>query len=331
MTSNILLDVLSSGTWGTVGPRMFEAGNLLAGYLNMKYALITHSRTSALEVLLRAMEITYGDKVITASYSDPMDSLTAAAVGAEPVFADIDYNTGTISPDSVEARIKSEVNVKAVIADIIGGNPCDAAELARICKENDILFILNAGDGVGTMLNGIEICSYADAVVYDLSVGGLLDIGKGGAVVTNGQNCYYSSYSYHTCGRSIGGDTTALEFDKIIGGDFRVTEWHACLLREALEKAGETLRVRAEKVKETDRQNQIDIIDGGISSRSYVILKDRAGDCGTQDCAVYKVMHRQPFFESGYFRKLTGRTYGYDDKGLENSIKAGNNYRWRKV
>jgi len=183
---------------------MMEAGSVLAEYLNMKYALITYSKTSALEVLLRSLEITCGDKVAVASYSDPIDSLTAAAVGAEPVFVD--------NFDDVN-------DVKAVISD----KPVDL-------KNKDIILIINAGSDLKLD------CSNARAVVYDLDP----YIGKGGAVVTNDQDCYYSAYSYHTCGRSIGGGSTTLQFDKIIGGDFRITEWHACLLKESLENAPES-------------------------------------------------------------------------------------------
>ena len=212
MSSKILIDVLETGVWGTVGPQMKEAGNILAEYLNMKYALITHSKTGALEALLRAYEITYGDKVIVASYSDPMDSLTVAAIGATPVFVD------AISPETVS-------NAKAIIID----GPCDG-KLAKTLKEKNILCIVNAGADLK-----MKICSCADAVVYDLSP----YIGKGGAIVTNDKICYFGVFAYHTCGRSVEADSTALEYDKIIGGDFRITEWHACLLKEALTKTYE--------------------------------------------------------------------------------------------
>jgi len=200
MSTKILLDVLSSGTWGTVGPHMMEAGTVLAEHLNMKHALITHSKTMALETLLRALEITCGDKVAVASYSDPIDSLTVAAVGAEPVFFD---------------NIDEVNNVKAVISD----GPINLAN-------KDVILILNAGSDLKLDY------SNAHAVVYDLDP----YIGKGGAVVTNDWDCYCGAYAYHTCGRIIGGSSTTLQFDKIIGGDFRITEWHACLLKDALEK-----------------------------------------------------------------------------------------------
>ena len=342
---SLLTDVLN-GAWGTIGPKSLSSAELIARRVSGTHGIFTHSASTALEAQLRSLEITYGDRVITASYGNPMNAMVTAAAGATPVFADIDADTATLSPASVKSAITGRT--KAVIADAPGGNPCDAKTLAAICAEKGIKLIINLGDGYNTVLEGKPLAQYAYGAVLDLSDGCALSAGEGGILVNNTREAYAAAFAYHNCGRTPGEGST-LKMDDIIGGDMRIAEWQAAVAEAAMDELDGILAGRKKKAQAAlkelacDWLTPLSVIDGGISSYGSVIFKyNKAKGGGRQIDAVVKelckkgynacrpwvAMHRQPVFTTPYFQKVTGRVAGYSEDGLKQSIIAEENLVW---
>jgi len=342
----LLKDVLDSGVWGTIGPKSELAARLIARRVSGQYGLLVHSASAALEVQLRSLEIAYGDEVIIASYSNPINAMAVANVGGTPAFADIDPDTATIATDSVKAALSAKT--KGVIADAIGGNPCDMKGIAALCNKNGVKLILNLGDGYNTALDGKPLAQYAYSTVVDLSDGHALSAGEGAALIHNDNAAYMAGFAFHNCGRYPGaGDT--LDMDTILGGDYRIAEWQSAMAAAGLDELDAVLLHRKEKAKTTweavssDWLTPLPIIPGGVSSFHSVIFKyhkEKNGELpidgaiealrsrGYNACRPWQAMHRQPVFASGYFKKMTGHVNGYSDKGLEHSIAAGETLIW---
>ena len=342
----LLKDVLDSGVWGTIGPKSESAAKLIAGRVSARYGLLMHSASAALEVQLRSMEIVYGDEVIVASYSDPMDAMVVANVGATPVFADIDPDTATLSAASVKGLLSGKT--KAVIADTIGGNPCDMKELADLCNKNGVKVILNLGDSYNTSLDGKPLIQFAYAAVLDISDGQALSAGEGGVLVHNDESAYMAGFAFHNCGRHPGtGDN--LDMDTILGGDYRIAEWQAAIAQagfDELDTVQDNRRNKAKAVQEelaSDKLTPLTIISEGVSSFHSVIFRyhkeenrnipidtvtEELQSRGYNACRPWRAMHRQPVFSSAYFKKVTGHIDGYNNKGLEHSIGAEETLIW---
>jgi dTDP-4-amino-4,6-dideoxygalactose transaminase len=99
-------DVLRSG-WITTGVQnqRFEAE--LSAYFGGRPVKTFNSGTVTMEVALRIAGIGPGDEVITTPMSWVATSNVILAVGASPVFVDIDPRTRNIDLDLVEAAITS--------------------------------------------------------------------------------------------------------------------------------------------------------------------------------------------------------------------------------
>ena len=319
-----LTNVLYHGAWGTVGPEFFEAGKVIAEYTKSAYGLVTFSASAALETVLRGFTIAYGDEVIVAAWSDPLDAMVTAAVGATPVFADVCPETLTLTSDSVAPRVTERT--RAVIADLPAGNPCDAKALAAFCRERGLRLILNLNDAWGTAFDGVPIHRYADAAVINMADGTVLDVGLAGAVITDDRKNYDLFYAYHNCGRPVGEGCT-LTTDDIIGGDLRVAEWQASLIKDRLARLDERIAAARERRAAVlprlgDGFIPVKTADNGISSCTGTLVRfdpEKTGfdltkavealkANGLTAVPYYPAMHTQPFWETDYYEKLTGKS-----------------------
>ena len=226
------LTSVADGIWGTIGPCFVNACRRMESYSGAKHALLVHSAQAALEAILRAKNIGFGDQVIVARWSDPVDSMTAAALGAVPVFADVPQCAPLLTPTAVSACVTEKT--RCVIADV-PTDPAGIAELSRFCKEKELCLVLNLGDIWDLTLEGLPIHSYGCAAFVDMSQGCAVDLGLAGAVLSDNTPDFRLIYARHDCGRDPG-DGASLTFDDILGGDLRIAEWQASLLPGKLEE-----------------------------------------------------------------------------------------------
>lgn len=298
-----VLTAVLPNAWGTVGPRFEEAGPAIAKCVGTAYGLMVFSASAALETILRGWGIGFGDEVVVAAWSDPVDSMTAAAVGATPVFADICSRTLTLTAETAACRITEKT--RAVIADLPGGNPCDAKGLRKLCRERGLKLILNLDDGWTAKQDGELLVRYADAAFVNFSKGKVIDLGLAAAVVTDDVENHKLFYAYHNCGRPWGVVESTLSFDAIMGGDLRVAEWQASLLPGRLEKLPQIdalCKKQAAGIREALPEGvlPVEMAAGGEAACRGVLVMGEAGE------PLYPAMHLQPFFKSQYFEKLTG-------------------------
>jgi len=152
-----------------------------------KYAVSVASATDALHFALLAHNIGPGDEVLVTDFSWISSSAVASLVGATPVFCDIDLNSYHMSLDSIK-RMYSD-KVKAIIYPHLFGNMTDTSEIELFCKENDILFIEDAAQSLGSSLNGISAGTIGDCSVYSFNSNKVIaGINGGGVVLTDNED-----------------------------------------------------------------------------------------------------------------------------------------------
>jgi dTDP-4-amino-4,6-dideoxygalactose transaminase len=222
--------------------------------------------------------------------------------------------------------------------------------LAAVCEKHGIKLILNLGDSYGVMLNGKPLAEYAWGAAFDLTDGCLVSAGEGGAFVYSEWEAYAPCHARHNCGRALGEGAT-LQMGAILGSNTRITEWQAGMAGHDLRRLDGLMSERKAKARAvTESLNHpwlapLQVIDGGVPALGAIICRydktknsgksiDEAAEAlrqkGFDARRPWKAMHRQPVFASAYFRKATGRTGGYGDAGLENSIEAEETLIWIK-
>ncbi|MEW6418370.1 MAG: aminotransferase class I/II-fold pyridoxal phosphate-dependent enzyme [Nitrospirota bacterium] len=159
-----------------------------------EYAIALTNATSALFVSLIASGIGKGDEVILPSYTWPQTLTPVILTGATPVFADIDSDTVTISPKSVEKLITRKT--RAVIAVHLYGIPADVLQLDKIARDNGCILIYDSAQGFGAHFNNKPIGAYGNYVAYSLGRSKLFSVGEGGVLICRNRKLYERAIAF---------------------------------------------------------------------------------------------------------------------------------------
>jgi dTDP-4-amino-4,6-dideoxygalactose transaminase len=83
---------------GKLGKQFEQA---YADHVGQPYGLALSNGTVSLELALRVLGVKAGDEVIVASRSYVASASCVMMIGAKPIFADVDINSGNISPETI--------------------------------------------------------------------------------------------------------------------------------------------------------------------------------------------------------------------------------------
>lgn len=180
--SEAVLEVLSSGRY-IGGPFVEGLEQKLAAYTNVSECIACNSGTDALYLALRAYNIGAGDEVITTPFTFVATCETISAVGAKPVFVDID---ATYNLDLQQVAAAVTPNTKAIIPVHLFGQPVDMTALMELASAKDLLVIEDCAQSTGAMWNQQKVGSIGHIGCFSFyptkNLGGC---GDGGAITTS--------------------------------------------------------------------------------------------------------------------------------------------------
>ncbi len=136
-----LSEILYSG-YISEGEAVYKFENELSRLIGNPYCLSLNSGTAALHISLILIGVNSNDEVISTALTAEPTNTTIALTGAKVVFADIDLNTGLISPESIEKRITSKT--KAIMIVHYAGMVCDMDKINSISRKYNIPVIEDA-------------------------------------------------------------------------------------------------------------------------------------------------------------------------------------------
>ncbi|CAM3710405.1 DegT/DnrJ/EryC1/StrS family aminotransferase [Polaromonas hydrogenivorans] len=174
--------VLQSTRWGD-GPMLEGFEQAFAGWAGRKYAVAVGSGTLGTWIALRAMGIGPGDEVICTSHAWHQVAQAITLAGATPVFADINYWTGSLSPE--KAALKITPKTRAILAGNTNGHPADWEPLRALADAHGLKLIEDSTEALGSRYKGRTVGSFGDVAVFDFSLPSALCTGEGGMLVTD--------------------------------------------------------------------------------------------------------------------------------------------------
>ncbi|RLE92595.1 MAG: DegT/DnrJ/EryC1/StrS family aminotransferase [Thermoprotei archaeon] len=252
-----LLEVLHSGYWGIGGKKNEEFAKKFAEYQGAKYGVTCANGTVAIEIALRALDIGYGDEVITTAYTFMATAQAILYVNAKPVFVDIEEDTYNIDPSQIEEAITDRT--KAIIPVHVGGAPANMDEIMKIAKKYNLHVIEDAAQAHGAKWGDRGAGTIGEYGTFSFQSSKNLTAGEGGIILTNSEELADRAWSYMNCGRVRKGKWYQ---HVVLGSNYRMTEFQAAILLAQLERAEELFKKREENARYlTKRLEEIEGIE----------------------------------------------------------------------
>jgi perosamine synthetase len=162
----------------------FEAG--FSDVMGGGDAVSVVNGTAALELAARALDLP-GKAVVTGAMSCQATANALLSAGCEIRFADHDPETWQVSLDSIRAAVNSAAvnfQVRAVVIAHLYGATANLVELARFCKEKDLLLIEDCSQSFGARWQGLPAGTFGAASTFSFYGNKLITTGEGGMVWT---------------------------------------------------------------------------------------------------------------------------------------------------
>lgn len=140
-----------------------------ANYLGIKHVIGCANGTDSLEIIMKAMGIGAGDEVIVPALSWFSTSESVSAIGAKPVFVDVEEKFYTMDPTLIEAKITSKT--KAIIPVHLYGHPADMPSIMEIAKKHNLKVIEDCAQSHGAEVAGKKGGLYGHASSFSFYPG----------------------------------------------------------------------------------------------------------------------------------------------------------------
>ena len=197
----VVRDVLRSGHvnyWnGDVG-RAFERD--FAAFCGASFGVALANGTLALELALHALGVGEGDEVVVTPRTFLASASAIVMRGARPVFADVDRESGNITPETVRAVLTPLT--RAVIAVHLAGWPCDMRGLRALADEHGLFLIEDCAQAHGAALDGQPVGSFGDAAAFSFCTDKIMSTGgEGGMLLLRDEAVWRRAWSYKDHGK----------------------------------------------------------------------------------------------------------------------------------
>jgi len=242
-----LLRVLNSGVWSYNGPKEIEFSKNFAEFTGVKYAIAAANGTVTLQMALEACGIGVGDEVILPGLTWQATAATIIDVNATPILVDVCEDTWCVDPKAVEAAITPRT--KAIVPVHLYGSFSDMDEIMRIAKQHNMFVIEDCAHKHGGEWDGKKAGSIGDVGSFSFQLSKHLTAGEGGVCTTNNFEIAEKLDALRNCGRrpewqndeevDKGAGLYSDQGNFYQGGNFRITEFQAAILVEALKRLPE--------------------------------------------------------------------------------------------
>ena len=195
-------DVLMSNKvnyWTGQECRTFERE--FAEWTGSNHAIALSNGTLALDLALKGLGIGHGDEVVVTPRTFIASASCVINAGAMPVFADVDGDSGNISPATIRAVLTDKT--KAIIPVHIGGWPADMPGIMKLATEHGLKVIEDCAQAHGAAIDGKCVGSWGHAGAWSFCQDKIMTTGgEGGMVTTDDSDLWSNMWSFKDHGKS---------------------------------------------------------------------------------------------------------------------------------
>lgn len=258
---DLVAEVLDSGRI-TSGPMMANFEKEFSRLHDSRYALMTNSGTSCLQVALAALKEMHGwedgDEVLVPAVTFVATSNVVMYNGLRPVFVDVDPDYFTIDPNLIEERITERT--RAIMPVHLSGLPCDMDPIMKIASHHGLRIIEDSAETMFARYKGRTVGSFGDIGCFSTYAAHIITTGVGGICTTSDPDLLVLLKSLVNHGRDsiyirMDDDQKSDNVFEIanrrfsfirLGHSFRATEMEAALGLAELEQHEQSIRRRQE-------------------------------------------------------------------------------------
>lgn len=167
-----------------LGPENEAFERAFAAYLGAGHAVGVANGTDALQLALMALGIGEGDEVICPALTAAPTALAILAVGAQPVFADVDAETYTLDAARLDECLSART--RAIIPVHLYGLAADIPAIRKFAEAHKLAVIEDCAQAHGAEIDGRKVGTLTQVSAFSFyPTKNLGAYGDGGAVVTN--------------------------------------------------------------------------------------------------------------------------------------------------
>ena len=183
------------------GPEVFAFEEALARRFGGGQGIALANGSVALELALRAFGIGPGDEVVVSPRSFVASAYCAMLVGATPVFADVDPDSGNITAGTIDRVLTGRT--RAIIPVHLAGWPADMPSIMALATERGITVIEDCAQAHGAEIEGQSVGSFGDAAAFSFCQDKIISTGgEGGFVSFRGADAWSWAWSFKDHGKN---------------------------------------------------------------------------------------------------------------------------------
>ena len=242
--------VLASGkvnTWTGKETKTFE--HEFAEWCGSSHAIAIANGSLALSAAYLAIGLGQGDELITTPRTFIATASSAVLLGAKPVFADVDPNSGAITAATIAPLITPSTKAIAVVH--LGGWPADMPAICDLARAHGISVIEDCAQAHGARINGQSVGSLGDVAAWSFCQDKIMTTaGEGGMVNTSCPDLWDVMWAFKDHGKTheaVFGREHPPGFRWLherFGSNFRLTELQSAIGRIQLQRLPEWTSIR---------------------------------------------------------------------------------------
>ncbi len=247
--------VLASGNvnyWTGKQTKLFEKE--FSQYINSRYSIAIANGTLALQAAYSSLNLQNGDEFITTPRTFIATSSAGVLLGARPIFADVDIDSGLLTAETIEPKITN--NTKAISIVHLAGWPAEMDKICDLAKTYKLNIVEDCSQAHGAYIitKGCKkyVGTFGDVATWSFCQDKIMSTaGEGGMISTNNKDLWDYIWSLKDHGKSwdiVNNKNDSQGFKWLhnnFGSNYRLTEFQSAIGRLQLKELPNWISLRS--------------------------------------------------------------------------------------